>query len=133
MEIEKIKDQRVTVIKDYPVCRLCILYGSAAENRLTERSDIDVAVAGEEPLEKELLVTLNIELTKVFGREADVLDIHKVDGIILSEIIGKGSVIKKDVVLYAYFMKKVMFFHADMLGNIRYILQARAKRIAGEV
>ncbi len=133
MEMEKIKDQIVTVIKGYPDCRLCILYGSAAKNRLTEHSDIDVAVAGEKPLEKELLVTLSIELTKVFGREADVLDIHTVGGIILSEIIGGGSVIKKDVVLHAYFMKKVMFFHADMLGNIRYILKTRAERIACEV
>ena len=51
MEKEKIKDQIVTVIKDYPDCRLCILYGSAAENQLTQQSDIDVA--GEKPLEKE--------------------------------------------------------------------------------
>ncbi len=111
--------------------KLCILYGSAVAGRLTDRSDIDIAIAGDAPFKAENLVELQLELSRRLGREVDLVDMKNLEGLILSEILRHGIVlIKKDKALYAGYIKKVIYFNEDVLPGMRMILKKRAERFA---
>lgn len=111
--------------------KLCILYGSAASGRLTDHSDIDIAIAGDKKFEKEYLVDLQLQLSVKLGYEIDIVDMNNIEGLILSEILKGIILIKKDNPLYAGFIKKSIYFNEDLLPNIRMILMKRARRFAG--
>ena len=109
--------------------KLCILYGSAAKDRLTERSDIDIAVAGDDKLDTAMLADLQMDLSQALNREVDLVDMNRAEGLILQKIIQTGTVlVKRDSMLYAGFIKKVIYFDADVLPNIRMILKKRAEK-----
>lgn len=108
---------------------LVILYGSFAAGRETPNSDIDIAVAGKEKRGHEQLADLNLRLSKLTGREVDIIDLNNTEGTILTEVITKGTVLKKqDTDLYADLIKKVIYYEEDMAKNIRYILKYRQEK-----
>ena len=70
-------------------------------------------------------------ISRKMNCEIDIVDMKNVEGLILSQILGKGIVlIKKDTSLYAEFIRKVIYFNEDVLPNIRMILKKRAERLA---
>lgn len=118
-------------LQDESLVLLCILYGSAAAGRLTDHSDIDIAIAGNDLLDIGYLADLQVRLSISLGSEVDLVDINRAEGLILQEIIKTGIVhIKKDVSLYADLIRKAIYFDADILPNIRMILKHRAERFA---
>jgi len=129
--MEQIKNIITNELLHEDLIKLCILYGSAASGRLTDRSDIDIAVAGKNKLDPECLAELQVRLSLKLGYETDLVDINSVEGLILKEIMRGGVVlIKKDTQLYADFIKKVMYFDADILPNIKMILRKRVEKFA---
>jgi uncharacterized protein len=129
--MEHIKDIIRNELQSEDLIKLCILYGSAASGRITDRSDIDIAVAGKEKLEIEYIADLQIKLSLKLGYETDLIDMNSAEGLILKEIMKGGIVlIKKDTGLYADLIKKVMYFDADILPNIKMILKKRAEKFA---
>ena len=108
--------------------QLCILYGSAAKDRLTERSDIDIAVSGYNTFDLHYLVHLQSSLSLLLEREVDLVDMNRAEGLILQHILKGEVLIKKDAAVYADFIRKVIYFNADILPNIRMILKKRARR-----
>ncbi len=71
----------------------CILYGSAASGRMRSGSDIDLAVAGREPLAAEYLARLNTEISTLLGREVDIHDLRRARAVYLKEILMKGEIL----------------------------------------
>ncbi len=108
--------------------QLCILYGSAAKERLTERSDVDIAVSGYHAFDLNYMVCLQSSLSLLLEREVDLVDMNRAEGLILQHILKGEVLIKKDTALYADFIRKVIYFNADILPNIRMILKKRARR-----
>jgi predicted nucleotidyltransferase len=112
-EIIKIIDDN---IKDYRRVELCLLYGSAAVDRLNAQSDIDVAVASSTPLSVEDRLNLSLALSQKIGREVSVLDLKNLNGLILKEILTKGITIKNtNPMLKAQFLIMMLDFIEDML------------------
>ncbi len=104
---------------------LAILYGSFARGRETKKSDVDIAIAGYEKYSSETLADLNLSLAEMVNREIDIVDLNSLGGTILT----KGLILKKeDTVLYADFIKRMLYFEEDMAPNIRYILDYRRER-----
>ncbi|MBU8913359.1 MAG: nucleotidyltransferase domain-containing protein, partial [Spirochaetales bacterium] len=75
---------------------IAILYGSILEDRFGDHSDVDLAVAGGCELSYDELLTVSDELGKVTGREVQVRDLRRLEGLILREVLTQGSVIKND-------------------------------------
>jgi predicted nucleotidyltransferase len=77
-----------------------ILYGSGARGRLRGpgelESDVDVAVASDEELPLERWLDLAGKLGSALRREVDVVDLHRMHGLILREILTAGRFIRKD-------------------------------------
>lgn len=95
---------------------LCLLYGSAALNRLTNRSDIDIAIGSNDLILDDEALNLSLKLTHLLNREVSVIDISKMEGVILSEVLGKGLTVKNsDPLLKAKYITKMLTFSEDIL------------------
>jgi predicted nucleotidyltransferase len=115
-----------------PEIRLCFLYGSAASGRLHAGSDVDVAVAAADPLKPEELAELQLRLSELLGREVDLVDLRRAEGLLLRQILARGLRLKnEDPLFLSSLIRKMWYFEADMMPNIRLILQRRAERFAG--
>lgn len=72
-----------------------VLYGSAARGELRTggemESDVDVAVAGEEPLS----IGRRLELADALDRKIDLVDLRRMHGLILKEILTTGAFLRK--------------------------------------
>ena len=103
---------------------VCYMYGSATANRLAQSSDIDVAVAGSRYFSEREMNDLRAGLATVLGREVDLIDLQRIDGPLLQEILTQGEAIKlEDDELLARLIKRMWYFQADMLPNLRMILE----------
>ncbi|MGL1890085.1 MAG: nucleotidyltransferase domain-containing protein [Spirochaetaceae bacterium] len=95
---------------------LTILYGSAASNRLTDRSDIDIAIGSNKRISNDKSLELSLKLTHLLNREVSVIDISKMEGVILKEVLQKGLTVKNsDPILKALYITKMITFTEDIL------------------
>jgi len=132
IEVDSVRAAIAEFAAGRPDIRLCLLYGSAASGRLHPQSDIDIAVAGDRPIPQDTLAELQLQLSEALGREADVLDLRNVEGLILRQVLTRGVRLKnQDPQLLASLIRRMWYFEADMMPNIRLILQRRAERFAG--
>lgn len=108
---------------------LAIIYGSAAEQRQNPESDLDLAVAGDQPLDAQSKMELIEEFALLVGRPIDLVDLQETHGTLLKQILTKGKVIyKEDVVLYGEIIKRMLFHEADFMPYYNRILKERRER-----
>lgn len=121
----------INILKNYFKTKdnvsLAILFGSFAKNKENDSSDIDIAVHFQKPSIGSQIEIQN-ELSSIFNREVDVLDLQKLDGIILSKIIENGIKIKNNSRLFAYYNLKVIYFNQDFLPAVSMIQKAKRER-----
>ncbi len=87
-------------------------------------------MTGDKPVSLELLVDIGIKISDICGREADLVDLQNVSGVILQEIICNGKVIlKKYTELYAGLIRKMWYNQSDVMPNVRMIWKIRNNRI----
>src|SRR5699024_205366 len=121
------------VLKQYPALKLAILFGSVAKQRATAGSDLDIAVAGPEPLTATGKQKLIEELASAFGRPIDLIDLQKISGTLLHQILTKGKLLFcRDHLLYAQIINKMLFNQADMMPYHNRILKERRERWIGK-
>ena len=80
-------------VSHFPHIELCMLYGSANQDRLTRQSDIDLAVASADGLTPEQCMDFMLEIGRELDREVSVIDMDKMNGIILQEVLVNGYTI----------------------------------------
>ncbi len=78
---------------DFP---LIILFGSYADGRQTETSDVDVAFYVEKPLSVDERLELQDELQAVLSRTVDLIDLRDAHGALLQEVLVRGLRIKNE-------------------------------------
>ena len=118
-------------MNNYPEISLVILFGSAAKDRLTPRSDIDIAVAAKRPLSFKQRENLLVDLSGRVSYEIDLIDLQAVSGLILSQALCHGIIIKKtSTLLLAALLKKMWYNQADMMPYTEMILKHRSRRFA---
>jgi len=109
--------------------KTAILYGSFASGNETDNSDVDIAVGGLEKISPDILAALSLELSKLLNREVDLVDLNSISGTILTQVLTKGTVLKKEnTILYAELIKKMIYFEEDMAPNLRYIFDYRREK-----
>jgi len=118
------------MLKKHPKIKLALLFGSLAKGEAGAESDIDLAVAGNRPLEINEKIQLIEELAQLTGRPVDLVDLTTVGEPLLGQIIKKGKKIISDNALYAEIIKKHLFNQQDFMPYKRRILdEARRKWI----
>lgn len=117
------------VLINFQDVKLCIVFGSAASDKSTPQSDLDIAVAGERPLTGEKLLELVEAFTEAANREIDLIDLATATGLILKQALSTGVVVQNlDKTLYARLISRMLFNEADMMPYFHRTLQERRKR-----
>ena len=118
------------IVNDYAI-DLCILFGSAAQDRLKKSSDIDIVIGSKKGITNEQRLELSMDLSKICGRTVSVLDIAMLNGIVLKEVLVKGITIKNvDAVFKAKHITRMLDFMEDLYPMQKKGLIRKAKRFA---
>lgn len=94
MNMEKLKE----ILAAYPEVLAAYLFGSAARNRLTPMSDVDIAVLLKEPAIPEqvnlLVYYLGVDIQKQFRRQADIKILNRIRDLpFIFEIFPEGKLV----------------------------------------
>lgn len=85
-----------------PDIQLVILYGSAATGRTHRRSDLDLAILGDQPLD--LIELTNQVIILTHRNEADVVDLRRASPLLAMEVARSGRPLyERSPGLYAQF------------------------------
>lgn len=85
-------------------------------NRLTDRSDIDIAIGSSSVISHESALDISLQLTHILSRECSVIDINKMEGVILEEVLTKGQIIRNyNPDLLAKYIGRMLTFTEDIL------------------
>jgi len=80
-------DSLVGVLGDV---QFAVLFGSAVTGALREDSDIDLAVMYPSPLDSDRLIRLVAEISVVFGKPVDLVDLRRAGPIIKMQVLQNG-------------------------------------------
>jgi len=111
--------------------RLAVLYGSAARGTMHPGSDVDLAVATDprRELDPELLIDISLACGDAVGREVQVRDLARAQGVYLKQVLTEGKVIvERDPTVRAELIIRMLDFVEDMLPNVRMIRRANTER-----
>ncbi|TVQ32004.1 MAG: nucleotidyltransferase domain-containing protein [Wenzhouxiangella sp.] len=112
-------------LREQPDLRLAIIYGSMAAGRARPDSDLDVAVAGREPLLVERKMALISGLAELTGRTIDLVDLSTVGEPLLGQIIAGGRRVLGADRDHAELLRRHLFDQADFLPLRQRILRER--------
>lgn len=116
----------------HPAVKVGILFGSLAADRATSNSDLDLGVAADHPLDIDLKTVLIEELAQLLGRPVDLVDLQTASGVILQQVLAKGTLIYcTDHVLYATLIRNMLFNQSDMMPYHDRIVAARREAWIG--
>ncbi len=122
----------VTKVKRFvevePGLKLALIYGSFAHDIATEKSDLDLAIALDHPLNAEERIDISQRLSSLINREVDLVDLNTSHGLILEESLCKGQwLVKRDPELYASLLRRVWFDRSDFFPLRQRIFDQRRK------
>jgi predicted nucleotidyltransferase len=127
----RIKSELSRILADFTQVKLAILYGSAARGTMHPGSDVDLAVAAHprRELDPERLIDISLACGDVLGREVQVRDLARAQGVYLKQVLTEGTVIvERDPTVRGELIIRMLDFTEDMLPNVRMIRRANTQR-----
>ncbi|XSG85238.1 MAG: type VII toxin-antitoxin system MntA family adenylyltransferase antitoxin [Methylohalobius sp. ZOD2] len=121
-----------SVLRRHPELRMVLLFGSLAAGRAGPHSDVDLAVAADQPLKAEEKMRLMAELAEATGRPVDLIDLKVVGEPLLGQILQGGKRILGSDEHYAELIKRHLFEEADFMPYYRRILAERRRAWLGK-
>jgi predicted nucleotidyltransferase len=108
---------------------LAILFGSLASGRTHRDSDLDIAIYPNRPLSPTDLAALSDQLALATGRPVDLVDLSRINGALLRQILRKGIVIfsKKPGTL-GILAERLLDWQSDFEPAYQQILAAKRQR-----
>ena len=77
MTREEVSLKLRSVLESKPEVKVCLLFGSATEGKLRAKSDIDIAVCGDNAFTHDYLAELQLEIAERLEKEVDLLDMAR--------------------------------------------------------
>lgn len=106
-----------------------ILFGSFANGNFNEKSDVDIALHSCEELDFEKLARMQTELSLLCGREIDLADLSKAEGVFLCQIM-RGKKIKFERKIFLEYQMKALFLREDFLPILERCRKEKLRRFA---
>ncbi|MEX2442753.1 MAG: nucleotidyltransferase domain-containing protein [Alkalispirochaeta sp.] len=123
-------------VKRHPAIRLAILYGSQARGTQRPDSDIDLAVAADDrtPLNEETLIDVSVASSLQTGREVQLRDLARAQGLFLKEVLTTGVVIyQRDPEIRGRLIIRMLDFVEDFQPIVSMIRRSKRERfLAGQ-
>jgi predicted nucleotidyltransferase len=131
--MDKLRELIRNVLNHHPDVKLCIIFGSIAAGKESADSDLDIAVAAEQPLSADSCLELIEEFSAATNREIDLVDLTTATGPISRQALSTGVVVQNvNKSLYARLISRMLFNQADMMPYYDRILRERRKRFLNE-
>ncbi len=127
-----IKNILQNTLNQFPAIKLAIVFGSVAVNRENDRSDIDIAILADKPLDFTQKVKLIESLAIATGRPIDLIDLKTAGQPLLGQIISNGERVKGSDSVYAQLITRNLFDQADFLPYRNRILDERREAWIGK-
>jgi predicted nucleotidyltransferase len=126
MKSDDISQELAAVLAGIPDIKVAVVFGSLVKGSLRHDSDVDVAVAAEQPLSLLARMRLIEALAVKTGRAVDLIDLQSAGGLILSQALSHGRlVLCRDRLLYASLIRRMLFEQEDTMRYRRQILASR--------
>lgn len=120
------------VLRNLHFVRLGIVFGSLASGRADSESDVDLAVAGDQPLTSSQKMAVIESIADAMGRPVDVVDLLADGGPILRQAIVTGRrIYGDDPELYARVLNRMTAHEADVMPYYNRILEQRRRKWIG--
>ena len=117
------------VLLRQPDIDLACVFGSFAQGRQTATSDIDVAVAAQDPIDPSRRLALHDAIASATGRAIDLVDLHRAGPLVLTQALTSGKrIVKRDTGVLARLIVKMWYMNADLMPLVRMIQDTRRKR-----
>jgi uncharacterized protein len=131
--MDSLKELIQGVLIRHPDIKLCIVFGSVAAGKAASGSDIDIAVAAEQPLPGCKYLELVEEFSAALKHEIDLVDLMAATGLISKQALSMGVVMQNlDKNLYARLISRMLFNQADMMPYYDRTLRERRRRFLNE-
>jgi predicted nucleotidyltransferase len=131
--MDRIQELIRNVLTCHKDIKLCIVFGSIAAGKASTDSDLDIAVAADQPLSVDTHLKLVEEFSAATNREIDLVDLMTATGLISKQALSTGVVVQNhDKDLYARLISRMLFNQADMMPYHDRILQERRRRFLNE-
>jgi uncharacterized protein len=127
-------EQIIASLKDklelIPEVQIALLFGSFAQNKSNQNSDIDLAIAFKEKMSLDERINLAQELSRELRREVDLVDLRTASGVLLQQILDhRKTLIRRDPVLVGQLISKRVAEESDFMPLLDMILKARRERM----
>ncbi len=103
------------VLQSFPQLNLAILFGSIASGRQKPDSDLDIAVAADQPMNVQEKMAMISALAGCTGRPVDLVDLKVVAEPLLGQILRHGRRIMGTDTLYGELISRHLFEQADFM------------------
>jgi uncharacterized protein len=121
------------VLSRHEQIKLCIIFGSIASGKESGDSDLDLAIAGDQPLSATELLELAEEFSTAANRNVDLVDLVAATGLISQQALSTGVIFQNnDKDLYARLISRMLFNQADMMPYHDRILRERRRQFLNE-
>lgn len=128
MELDRnICDAVYTVLNAHPEILCCYVFGSAASGKFDLGSDVDVAVACQNPLTSHQKAQLRNELEAALVRDVDLVDLAVATGTILRNALRGYLVLCRSSLLKSRLMRKMIYDQEDLQPLRRMMMDLRRK------
>lgn len=107
--------QLKVVLARFPKIALAILFGSVALGRQRADSDLDIAVAADEPLTVDDRLAIISVLAERTGRSIDLIDLKVAPEPLLGQVLRHGRRILGSDTLYGELISRHLFEQADFM------------------
>lgn len=122
---QRIGDQVLDVLTNFPAIELAVLFGSVAQGRQRPDSDIDIAVDAGRALTVADKVALIEALAERTGRPIDLIDLKTVSEPLLGQIVRHGSRLRGSDSAHGQLISRHLFEQADFMPYRSRILAER--------
>jgi predicted nucleotidyltransferase len=127
--MEKLREMLKEVLARHQDIKLCIVFGSIATAKSSLNSDLDIAVAGEQPLSPDKFLELIDAFSAAANHQIDLVDLMTASGEIFKQALSTGVIVQNlDKNLYARLISRMLFNQTDMMPYYRRTLQERRRR-----
>jgi predicted nucleotidyltransferase len=114
----EIKEVTVTISKLFPACQGAYRFGSVVSGNFTPKSDVDIGILSEEPLDVECVIRLKGYISFALRRDCDVVDLRRADTITATQVVALGeAIVRHDAFALAnfevYAMSRYVHFNKE--------------------
>ncbi len=116
-----------SVLLRHPHIKLAVLFGSLAAGTVRPDSDLDLAVANEQPLSVDARMALIADLAEHVGRPVDLIDLTRAGEPLLGQILTHGRRILGSDERYAQLLRRHLLDDSDFAPYRSRILAERRR------